>query len=168
MKTIEAVELFTVLKDLKLSGMDTSDRLKVIRNLRALREVADKYSADMDLAKERLKPDDYDSLVMKMLESNEAVAAGGSRTVSDLEVASFNKQNEQFNRDLKAVQIGAYNKDKGCFEGGMNSEPVDVKIESLTELAFDKLVDANKDVPAGALAVLFDKMVKYGIAGFDI
>lgn len=51
MKTIEAVELFTVLKDLKLSGMDTSDRLKVIRNLRALREVADKYSADMDLAK---------------------------------------------------------------------------------------------------------------------
>ena len=160
MKTIEAVELFTVLKDLKLSGMDTSDRLKVIRNLRALREVADKYSVDMDLAKERLKPDDYDSLVMKMLESNEAVAAGGSRTVSDLEVASFNKQNEQFNRDLKAVQIGAYNKDEGCFEGGMKSEPVDVKIESLTELAFDKLVDANKDVPAGALAVLFDKMVK--------
>lgn len=160
MKTIEAVELFTVLKDLKLSGMDTSDRLKVIRNLRALREVADKYSADMDLAKERLKPDDYDSLVMKMLESNEAVAAGGSRTVSDLEVASFNKQNEQFNRDLKAVQIGTYNKDEGCFEGGMNSEPVDVKIESLTELAFDKLVDANKDVPAGALAVLFDKMAK--------
>lgn len=160
MKTIEAVELFTVLKDLKLSGMDTSDRLKVIRNLRALREVADKYSVDMDLAKERLKPDDYDSLVMKMLESNEAVAAGGSRTVSDLEVASFNKQNEQFNRDLKAVQIGTYNKDEECFEGGMNSEPVDVKIESLTELAFDKLVDANKDVPAGALAVLFDKMVK--------
>lgn len=114
MKTIEAVELFTVLKDLKLSGMDTSDRLKVIRNLRALREVADKYSADMDLAKERLKPDDYDSLVMKMLESNEAVAAGGSRIVSDLEVASFNKQNEQFNRDLKAVQIGTYNKDEGC------------------------------------------------------
>ncbi len=160
MKTIEAVELFTVLKDLKLSGMDTSDRLKVIRNLRALREVADKYSADMDLAKERLKPDDYDSLVMKMLESNEAVAAGGSRTVSDLEVASFNKQNEQFNRDLKAVQTGTYNKDEKIFEGGMNNEPVDVKIETLTELAFDKLVDANKDVPAGALAVLFDKMVK--------
>ena len=160
MKTIEAVELFTVLKDLKLSGMDTSDRLKVIRNLRALREVADKYSADMDLAKERLKPDDYDSLVMKMLESNEAVAAGGSRTVSDLEIASFNKQNERFNRDLKAIQIGSYNKDEKCFEGGMNNEPVDVKIESLTELAFDKLVDANKDGPAGALAVLFDKMVK--------
>ena len=160
MKTIEAVELFTVLKDLKLSGMDTSDRLKVIRNLRALREVTDKYNADLDLAKERLKPDDYDSLVMKMLESNEAVAAGGSRTVSDLEVASFNKQNEQFNRDLKAVQTGTYNKDEKIFEGGMNNEPVDVKIETLTELAFDKLVDANKDVPAGALAVLFDKMVK--------
>ena len=126
MKTIEAVELFTVLKDLKLSGMDTSDRLKVIRNLRALREVADKYSADMDLAKERLKPDDYDSLVMKMLESNEAVAAGGSRIVSDLEVASFNKQNEQFNRfESKGSNRHLGNKDEGCFEGGMNSEPVD-------------------------------------------
>ena len=77
-----------------------------------------------------------------------------------MEVASFNKQNEQFNRDLKAVQTGTYNKDEKIFEGGMNNEPVDVKIETLTELAFDKLVDANKDVPAGALAVLFDKMVK--------
>jgi hypothetical protein len=159
MKTIEAVELFSVLKDLNLSGMETSDRMKVIKNLRALREVADKYNEDMDLAKERLKPDGFDDLIMKMLESNEAVAAGGSRTVSDLEIASFNKQNEQFNRDLKAVQIGIYNKDEKSFEGGMNNEPVDVKIETLTELAFDKLVDANKDVPAGALAVLF-KMVK--------
>ncbi|MEQ3264656.1 hypothetical protein AAA162_12445 [Parabacteroides johnsonii] len=160
MKIIEAVELFAILKDLKLSGMETLDRLKVIRNLRALREVADKYNADMDLAKERLKPDDYDGLVMKMLESNEAVASGGNRTVSDLEIASFNKMNELFNRDLKAIQIGSYNKGEKCFEGGMNNEPVDVKIETLTELAFDKLVDANKDVPAGALAVLFDKMVK--------
>lgn len=160
MKIIEAVELFAILKDLKLSGMETLDRLKVIRNLRALREVADKYNADMDLAKERLKPDDYDGLVMKMFESNEAVASGGNRTVSDLEIASFNKMNELFNRDLKAIQIGSYNKDEKCFEGGMNNEPVDVKIETLTELAFDKLVDANKDVPAGALAVLFDKMVK--------
>lgn len=160
MKTIEAVELFAVLKDLKLSGLNTTDRLKIIKNLRALREVADKYNNDMELVREQLKPDGYDNLVMKMLESNEAVAAGGSRTVSDLEIASFNKQNEQFNRDLKAVQIGIYNKDEKCFEGGMNNEPVDVKIETLTELAFDKLVDANKDVPAGTLAVLFDKMVK--------
>ena len=78
MKAIEAVELFAVLKDLKLSGVDSSDRLKVIRNLRALREVTDKYNADLDLAKERLKPDGFDNLIMKMLESNEAVAAGGS------------------------------------------------------------------------------------------
>ena len=124
MKAIEAVELFAVLKDLKLSGVDSSDRLKVIRNLRALREVTDKYNADLDLAKERLKPDGFDNLIMKMLESNEVVAAGGSRTVSDLEIASFNKQNERFNRDLKAIQIGSYNKDEKCFEGGMNNEKI--------------------------------------------
>ena len=75
MKAIEAVELFAVLKDLKLSGVDSSDRLKVIRNLRALREVTDKYNADLDLAKERLKPDGFDNLIMKMLESNEPVVA---------------------------------------------------------------------------------------------
>lgn len=160
MKTIEAVELFAILKDLKLSGMETSDRLKVIRNLRALREVADKYNADMDLAKERLKPDGYDNLVMKMLESNEAVAAGGSRTVSDLELASFNRMHEGFNRDLKTIQAGFYSKEEKCFKGGMNNEPVEITLETLTEPAFDKLLDANKDVPAGALAVLYDKIVK--------
>nr|DAT47319.1 MAG TPA: hypothetical protein [Caudoviricetes sp.] len=160
MRTIDAVELFAVLKDLKLSGLNTTDRLKIIKNLRALREVADKYNNDMELAKERLKPDGYDNLVMKMLESNEAVAAGGNRTVSDLEIASFNRMHEGFNRDLKAIQAGSYNKGEERFEGGMNDEPVEVALETLTESAFGKLLDANKDVPGGALAVLYDKMVK--------
>lgn len=160
MKTIEAVELFAVLKDLKLSGLSTTDRLKIIKNLRALREVADKYNNDMELAKERLKPDGYDELVMKMLESNEAVAAGGNRTVSDLEIASFNRMHEELNRGLKAIQAGSYDKEKECLEGGLNDEPVEVTLETLSGPAFDKLLDANKDVPAGALAVLYDKMVK--------
>ncbi len=160
MKTIEAVELFAILKDLKLSGLNTTDRLKIIKNLRVLREVADKYNNDMELAKERLKPDGYDGLVMKMLESNEAVAAGGNRTVSDLELASFNRMHEGFNRDLKAIQAGFYCKEEKCFKGGMNNEPVEVTLETLTGSAFDKLVESNKDVPAGALAVLYDKIVK--------
>ena len=159
MKTIEAVELFAILKDLKLSGLNTTDRLKIIKNLRVLREVADKYNNDMELAKERLKPDGYDNLVMKMLESNEAVAAGGNRTVSDLEIASFNRMYEGFNRDLKTIQAGFYSKEEKCFKGGMNNEPVEITLETLTGPAFDKLLDANKDVPAGALAVLYDKMV---------
>lgn len=160
MRTIDAVELFAILKDLKLSGLNTTDRLKIIKVLRVLREVVDKYNNDMELVKERLKPDGYDELIMKMLESNEAVAAGGNRTVSDLELASFNRMHEGFNRGLNAIQMGVFNKDKDCFEGGMNDEPVEVTLETLTESAFDKLLDANKDVPAGALAVLFDKMVK--------
>lgn len=160
MRTIEAVELFAILKDLKLSGLSTVDRLKIIKALRVLREVADKYNNDMELAKERLKPDGYDGLVMKMLESNEAVAAGGNRTVSNLELASFNRMHEGFNRDLKTIQAGFYSKEEKCFKGGMNNEPVEVTLETLTGSAFDKLVESNKDVPAGALAVLYDKIVK--------
>lgn len=160
MRTIDAVELFAVLKDLKLSGLNTVDRLKIIKNLRALREVADKYNNDMELVREQLKPDGYDNLVMKMLESNEAVAAGGNRTVSDLELASFNRMHEGFNRDLKTIQAGFYSKEEKCFKGGMNNEPVEITLETLTGSAFDKLLDANKDVPAGALVVLYDKMVK--------
>lgn len=118
------------------------------------------YNNDMELAKERLKPDGYDGLVMKMLESNEAVAAGGNRTVSNLELASFNRMHEGFNRDLKTIQAGFYSKEEKCFKGGMNNEPVEITLETLTGSAFDKLLDTNKDVPAGALAVLYDKMVK--------
>lgn len=118
------------------------------------------YNNDMELAKERLKPDGYDGLVMKMLESNEAVAAGGNRTVSNLELASFNRMHEELNRSMRIFQVGIYDDEEKCFHGGLNDEPVEVTLETLTELAFDKLVDANKDVPAGALAVLFDKMVK--------
>ena len=160
MRTIDAVELFAVLKDLKLSGLNTVDRLKIIKNLRALREVADKYNNDIELAKEQLKPDGYDNLVMKMLESNEAVAAGGNRTVSDAEIASFNRMHEELNRSMRIFQVGIYDDEKKCFHGGLNDEPVEVTLETLTESAFDKLLDANKDVPAGALAVLYDKMVK--------
>ena len=102
----------------------------------------------------------YDNLVMKMLESNEAVAAGGNRTVSDAEIASFNRMHEELNRSMRIFQVGIYDDEKKCFHGGLNDEPVEVTLETLTESAFDKLLDANKDVPAGALAVLYDKMVK--------
>ena len=160
MRTIDAVELFAILKDLKLSGLNTTDRLKIIKNLRALREVADKYNNDIELAKEHFKSEDYDDLVMSMLESNEAVAAGGDRTISDLGIASFNRMHEELNRSMRIFQVGIYDDEEKCFHGGLNDEPVEVTLETLTGSAFDKLLDANKDVPAGALAVLYDKMVK--------
>lgn len=161
MKTIEAVELFNIVKDLKLSGMETGDRMKVIRLTRSLRGVSDKYTADIDQAKNQLKPEGFDILVTKRLESNEAVAGGGTRTMTDLEVATFNRMLEQYNRDMQAFQQGTYNKEKNQFEGGINDEEVEVTIELISEQAFDKLLDANKELQAGALAVLYDKIVKH-------
>ena len=161
MKTIEAVELFNIVKDLKLSGMETGDRMKVIRLTRSLRGVSDKYTADIDQAKNQLKPEGFDILVTKRLESNEAVAGGGTRTMTDLEVATFNRMLEQYNRDMQEFQQGTFNKETNAFEGGINDEEADVAFETISEQAFDKLLEANKELQAGALAVLYDKIVKH-------
>ena len=37
----------------------------------------------------------------------------------------------------------------------------DVAFETISEQAFDKLLEANKELQAGALAVLYDKIVKH-------
>lgn len=144
---------------MKLSGMDTIDRMKVIKSLRELRGVVDNYNNDVEHSRELLKPEGFDALMMKALESNEAVSGGGQRTITDEEVAKLNRMSEQFNRDMKAFQTGVFCQESKVFKGGIDGEVIEVKLDKLSEETFTKLCDANKEVSGGALAVVYELLV---------
>lgn len=159
MKTIEAVKLYNILKDIKLCGIDTPDRMNIIINLRVLKDVVEKYNSDTDITREILKPNGLDALLMKALESNEVVSSGGMRTITNEEIAKLNHMTEQFNRDMKAFHTGIFNAGSKVFEGGIDNEEIEIGLVKLSEKVFAGLSEANKDIPAESLMIIYDLLI---------
>lgn len=150
MKAKDAAALFGVMRDMRLSGIEAPDRMKVIRTLRALRAAADKYAGDLELARERLKPEGFDALA-------ERARAGGAE-----EAALFKRAGDAYARDMKAFMEGTYDPERDAFSGGLDDEECDVPVEALDEGAFGKLAEANGEMSAGALTLLYETAVKKG------
>ena len=67
-KTIEAVAAYRTLKALKTSSMSDDAALRVWKNMKALRHVADTYDKDVEEAQESLKDDKFDEMQRKLQE----------------------------------------------------------------------------------------------------
>lgn len=61
-KTIEAVAAYRTLKALKTSSMSDDAAMRVWKNMKALRHVADTYDKDVEEAQESLKDDKFDDM----------------------------------------------------------------------------------------------------------
>ena len=67
-KTIEAVGCYRTLKALKTSSMSDDASLRVWKNMKALRHVADTYDKDVEEAQESLKDDKFEEMQRKLQE----------------------------------------------------------------------------------------------------
>ena len=67
-KTIEAVAAYRTLKALKTSSMSDDAALRVWKNMKALRHVADTYDKDVEEAQESLKDDKFEEMQRKLQE----------------------------------------------------------------------------------------------------
>lgn len=67
-KTIEAVAAYKTLKALKTSSMNDDAALRVWKNMKALRHVADTYDKDVEEAQESLKDEKFDGMQQKLQE----------------------------------------------------------------------------------------------------
>ena len=67
-KTIEAVAAYRTLKALKTSSMNDDAALRVWKNMKALRHVADTYDKDVEEAQESLKDDKFEEMQRKLQE----------------------------------------------------------------------------------------------------
>ena len=67
-KTIEAVAAYRTLKALKTSSMSDDAAMRVWKNMKALRHVADTYDKDVEEAQESLKDDKFEEMQLKLQE----------------------------------------------------------------------------------------------------
>lgn len=147
MKKRQAIELYNVLNNCKLTGMSSPAKMTVLNNLRKLRPVSDTYETDSKDAIDRCKPEGFDDLLKKAKEHNEAINAGGKPVLTGDEL-----------KDTASV-IEAYNKEVNEFIDKLLDEETGIEIEKIDPKEMEKLLDAN-DIEASKLSVLYNAMLK--------
>lgn len=132
MTTGKIVDLYEVLSGAKLTKMDDADKFLVIKALRVLKPIADSFEAYKRDASERLKPEDFDSIVEKAQKWNE---------LTEEERASINKSLIAYNNSVNK-----------CIADELAAE-VEVEYQKLSESAFEKLMASNDWEASKALLV---------------
>lgn len=70
-KTIEAVNAYKTLKNLKTSALNEDAAMQVWKDMKALRSIADTYDKDIEEAQETLKDDKAEEMQKKLQECQE-------------------------------------------------------------------------------------------------
>lgn len=65
-KTIEAVNAYKAIKDLKMSTLSEDTLISVWKNQKALRHVSEEYDKDVEDAKKSLEDDKHEEMVKRM------------------------------------------------------------------------------------------------------
>lgn len=148
MGRIKFIELYKVLKDLKVNGLKANDRMTVVLDTRALRPLAESYEAESELARKQLEPEGYSELVRKTYAHNEAIAKGEKAVMSDAEIAELRRKDAEFNEALKD------------YFDNVNNEDSVIALGQISEKSFLQLIDINNSLTAGQMELLYDLIVK--------
>lgn len=150
MKTREIVDLYRAYTSVKFTGVPTVDRLSMLRNMRILKPISDEYDALQMDASERFKPDGYDEL------EQEVMSLAGETATADVskKLAKYNIQKTEYMKAMNEYLLGVYDKETGKRTGGLLDEEHDIKMETISAEAFDKLVQANEQADTKHLCVI--------------
>lgn len=121
MKINKIVGLFDVLSKASLSKLEDADKYIVIKMLRKLRPISEKFEADKKDAYERLRPENWAEIADK---SNQWREENNSQELTDDEKRYIIRVNE-------------------CLADELNREE-DVDLPKLSEEAFGKLMSCNE------------------------
>lgn len=145
MKRKYIIEMYSVLNQCKLTGMEAKQKIVLLKNLRRARPFKDAYDKDVQDAVERLKPENYDELMKKAQEHNESLQKGEKGMLSTAELEEIGKTLQTYNSELSD------------YANGLLEEEVEIEIERLSEDALAALIDAN-DMPAESLVTIYDAL----------
>lgn len=126
-KTIEAVAAYRTLKALKTSSMSDDAAMRVWKNMKALRHVADTYDKDVEEAQESLKDDKFEEMQRKLQECQQLEqkhADEGYEYTKD-DSAKFAEVNEYFFNQKQKTE--KYFKELADKEEEVAIEEVDAK-----------------------------------------
>lgn len=142
MKVGEITKSYIILKEAKLTKMEDVDKFKVIRAMREMRPVVEKYSNDEKEAIEKLEDEEYKSALDKAERHNNALKEGDKSAILSHE-------------ELKDIQSYFEKVDKSkneCIKE-LQEEEKDLDFEKISQEALIKLIVSN-DFTVGQMLYL--------------
>lgn len=105
-KTIEAVNAYNTLKELKLNSMSDDVVMNVWKSMKALRSVADTYNKDVEEAQTTLKDDKLEEMQKKLQQAqeNERKAKTEGYQYTEEDITLLNEVNDFFNAYKKKTE----------------------------------------------------------------
>lgn len=122
MKLKEAVSIYKVLGEAKVSSLEESEIVKVVKTRKALRQFAEEYEAFLKDAQEKFKPENFEELQNKLQKWNE---------LSEEEKIEVNKQVRMYEFNINLAV------------GEELEKEIDVTVEKLSEESLTKLLKHN-------------------------
>jgi len=132
MRNLKAVEVYHILKDVLISGMSVKGQRAILKNLRSLKPLAEDYSAAVQEAQEKMKPEGFEDIQRKANTHNEAVKAGVQNGLLSGEELM-----------IVTTIYTDYNKNFTLYVNELNEEEKQVDICTLSEEDFGVLISTN-------------------------
>lgn len=126
--TKEIVEVYSILKDAKITKMDDADKFKVIKSLRPLKKISEDFEDFRTDALEKLKGDNHNEMTERARKWQQD---GDKTTLTDKERIEVNTYFTEYNDKVTK-----------CLTEELEKEH-DLDDVNLTEDAFGKLIASN-------------------------
>lgn len=134
-KTIEAVDAYRTLKALKTSSMSDDAAMRVWKNMKALRQVADTYDKDVKEAQESLKDDKFEEMQGKLKTAQE-----NERKMKE-EGYTYTKEDTDLLQEVNAY-FAAFGKKTMEYFNELADKEVEVEITEVEEAELLKAIKA--------------------------
>ena len=130
MKTINIVTAYRTINAAKLTKMDDADKYRVIKAIREMKPVVESFDSFVSDARERLKPEDFDTMQKK---AEQWQKDGDATTLTVEERVELNHHFEEYHEKVEE-----------CVREESEKE-IELKFVRLSEEAFCKLMASNPD-----------------------
>lgn len=128
LKTSEIVSVYAILKDAKLTKMESNDKFKVLKVMRVMQPIADEWDSFIANVDKKLQKENHDEIIEKAKKWN---SEGENTTLTNEEKIEINKYLFEFEQEKKS-----------CLKDELEKE-VELSFDKINESAFEKLIDSN-------------------------
>ena len=127
-KTSEIVSVYKTLSESKLTKLETSDKAKVLKAMRAMKPVADEWESFIKTVDEKIQKENHQEIIEKVAQWRKE---GENTTLSEEERIEINKYLIEYQREKDT-----------CINDELEKN-VNLEFAKISESAFEKLVDSN-------------------------
>lgn len=127
-KTSEIVSVYKTLSESKLTKLETSDKAKVLKAMRAMKPIADEWESFIKTVDEKIQKENHQEIMEKVAQWQKE---GENTTLSEGERIEINKYLIEYQREKDT-----------CINDELEKK-VNLEFAKISESAFEKLVDSN-------------------------